>query len=265
LGLGIHYRKLKMTTTQKPSLRTLKLKNGSHTSIAKGVCAMEAVAWLAGEEHSDRPQCACPVIASFVRGLNDRMPDDATRTKYLRPVLKSIVGTRSTREIEIKRAYIAADFGCREAAPMALDARGRKEDAAKLRSLDPIVDKASAKRAQAAAYAAFAAYAASAAYAAASADSADSAAAYAADCADCAASAAASAASADSAAASAAAFAYSADSASAASAAASAAAAAYSADSAASAAAVWLAAVACLKHMIAAARRRPGTDDVPRG
>ena len=166
-----------MTATT-PNLRTLVLKSGSHISIAAGMCAMEAVAWLANEPHSDAPQCACPVIAAFVRRLNDRMPDDATRTKYLRPLLKKIVGTRSTREVEIKRGYIAADFACREAAPMALEARGRKGDAAKLRALDPIVDKASARRAQAAAdaHAAAASVSASAADATAAAYAADAAA-----------------------------------------------------------------------------------------
>ena len=150
-----------MTTTTL-NLRTVKLKHGFHTKRAQGLCAMEAVAWLANEKHSDTPQCTCPVIASFVRRLNDRMPDDAARTKHLRPLLKQLIGTRSTTEIEIKRGFIAADFAVREALPMALEARGKKAEAAKLRALGPIVDKASAQRARdaAAAAAAYAAYAA---------------------------------------------------------------------------------------------------------
>jgi hypothetical protein len=34
------------------------LKQGSHTAREYGMCAMEAVAWLAGEPHSDTPTCA---------------------------------------------------------------------------------------------------------------------------------------------------------------------------------------------------------------
>ena len=33
------------------------------------LCAMEMVAWLAGEAHSDEPECACPVLAAMVRAL----------------------------------------------------------------------------------------------------------------------------------------------------------------------------------------------------
>lgn len=29
-----------------------------------------------GGKHSDHPRCTCPIIAAFVRGLNDEMPDD---------------------------------------------------------------------------------------------------------------------------------------------------------------------------------------------
>lgn len=135
-------------------LETMTLLYGSHTEFAKGVCAMEAVAWLAGEPHSDAPQCACPVVAGFVRRLNDRVPDDETRTRLLRPLLPELVGSRVLRDTMIRRGYVAADFAVRVAVPIAFEARGRKEDAEKLRALAPIVDR---ETAQAAAYAAAAA------------------------------------------------------------------------------------------------------------
>ncbi len=175
-------------------LAALELDHGNHPSFDAGHCAMEAVAWLAGEPHSDAPACACPVIARAVIRLNDRISDKAMRTELLRPLLPKIVGTRASREVMIKRGYIAADMAVRVFAPMALEKRGRLDLAEKLRGLTEVTDQASARAARdvawevrklAAAAAAAAAYAtyAAATYAAAAADAADAAAA-AADAAD---------------------------------------------------------------------------------
>lgn len=60
------------------------LRRGAHTSREQGVCAMEAAAWLAGEPHSDQPQCACPVIAAFVIAWNDALPTDEDRNRILK-------------------------------------------------------------------------------------------------------------------------------------------------------------------------------------
>ena len=57
-------------------LFTFTLKMGSHDKPEDGLCAMEAVAWLEGLPHSDRPECTCPVLAAYTRSLNDRMPED---------------------------------------------------------------------------------------------------------------------------------------------------------------------------------------------
>ena len=35
----------------------IELKSGSHHARDHGVCVMEAVAWVAGEPHSDHPLC----------------------------------------------------------------------------------------------------------------------------------------------------------------------------------------------------------------
>ena len=53
-----------ITEAKRAAHEAIVLKHGSHTTFAQGLCAMEAVAWLAGEKHSDRPSCTCPVIAS---------------------------------------------------------------------------------------------------------------------------------------------------------------------------------------------------------
>ena len=170
-------------------LETITLKQGNHPAPSNGVenaCAMEWVHVLDCERRgvdyhvgwTDSPACTCPIIASFVRKLNDRIGDDAMRTRILRPLLPLLLGTGGDRETMVRRAYIAADFAVREAAPIALEARGCPEDAAKLRALDPIVDRDSALKARDAAAdadAAAASYAA-ASYAAASYAAADAAA-----------------------------------------------------------------------------------------
>jgi hypothetical protein len=85
-------------------LEGILLKSGAHSRREDGVCALEAVAWLAGEPHSDHPQCACPVIGAFLRSWNDSLPDEAVRTALLRPLLPLLIGTRSTRAVELTRA-----------------------------------------------------------------------------------------------------------------------------------------------------------------
>ena len=108
---------------------------------------------------TDQAECVCPAIGSMTRRLNDSIPSDAMRTRIMRPVLRLLPGTVAGRELLVKRAYIAADFACREAVPAALDARGRKDDASKIRALAPIVDKATAKEAEKACSASYASYA----------------------------------------------------------------------------------------------------------
>ena len=158
-----------MNTDIETKLTGIILKEGAHDSISDGMCAMEAVAWLAGEPHSDAPACACPVVAKFVTRLNDRISDDVTRTELLRPILPKIIGTRAGREAMIKRGFIAADYAVRVFSPMALEARGGMDAAKALRAARIIVDPETALEGAAVAYAvANAAYAAasSAAYAA---------------------------------------------------------------------------------------------------
>lgn len=138
----------------KARLKDIVLKHGSHTDRSNGLCAMEVVAWAAGEPHSDRPICACPVIGAMVRQLNDFIDDDGLRTRLLRPVLLQLVGSVASRPITIRRGFIAADFAVRVVAPIGLEAAGLKGEAAKLRALPEIVDERTARAARAAADAA---------------------------------------------------------------------------------------------------------------
>jgi len=85
------------------------LYSGAHAANGAEMCAMEAVAFVAGEPWSDHPQCACPVIGAFMRAWNDGLPD-ADRTRLLLPLVPKLVGTRSTPEVESARAWMAVDW-----------------------------------------------------------------------------------------------------------------------------------------------------------
>jgi hypothetical protein len=134
----------------------------------------------------DKPECVCPAVREYSIRLNDaRWPSDADRTAALMPLVPLMMETADERRRQ--RLYYFADRAARVFAPLALRARGRRDLAARLRRLNPIVDEASARSAQAvcvavraaanaadaadaadaAAYAAAAANAAAAAYAAA--------------------------------------------------------------------------------------------------
>lgn len=69
-----------------------KIRRGGHATREDGVCAMEAVAWLAGEPHSDTPECTSPVVAAFVRQWNDSMRSNTER-EILRPLLPKLINT----------------------------------------------------------------------------------------------------------------------------------------------------------------------------
>lgn len=99
---------------------------------------MEAVAWLAGEPHSDTPQCACPIIAEFIRSWNDTL-DDADRQK-LKRYLPKLLNTKSTFGVEQKRGLLAADWYIRVYTPTWLTLGNLQEHADKLRALPEITN-----------------------------------------------------------------------------------------------------------------------------
>jgi hypothetical protein len=173
----------------KLNLESIELKTGSHAKREDGVCAMELVAWMAGEKHSDAPECACPVITKYVIRLNDRFTSE--ERQLLKPYLPRIIGTRDTLENQLKRAKTLAHAALTVFAPMALEARGYKHHAEKMRAIpmptssqEWLEARGIARAAAAAAYASAAAADAAAAYAASAADASAAYAAYAASAAD---------------------------------------------------------------------------------
>ena len=107
--------------TQTQAIDGITLTSGSHEDRAKGMCALEAVAFLAGEPHSDAPTCACPVLATFGRRLNDaRWPDDTSRTEAMRSAVLALVGSRSTKAVKRARRAYLVDCALRWYAPLAI-------------------------------------------------------------------------------------------------------------------------------------------------
>jgi hypothetical protein len=68
-----------------------RLAAGPHRRPGTGRCAMEWVAHIAGEPHTDAPRAVSPVLAAFARTLNDALDDDARQR--LRPYLARMIGT----------------------------------------------------------------------------------------------------------------------------------------------------------------------------
>ena len=115
------------------------IKSGSHPSgIQNGMCIMEAVSYVAGEPWSDTPECACPVIGSFLRSWNDSIPDTTLRTKIMAPLIAKLVGTKATAEIEHRRSLMAADWLVRTHTPAWLRLAGLNAQAEALAGLPEI-------------------------------------------------------------------------------------------------------------------------------
>jgi hypothetical protein len=120
-----------------------RLRRGSHPTRLHGMCAMEMVAWLAGEPHSDEPRCACPVLATTVRALNDLLPDDS-RDRLLRPLVPRLIHTRAGRDVERRRVLLLVDIAVRGMLPELLADQGRRAAALELAAAPPIDSEAAA-------------------------------------------------------------------------------------------------------------------------
>ena len=105
-----------MTTPRERLAALPSLSAGGHEHVDEGACFMEAVAYVAGEPWSDKPACACPVLGAFLRTWNDDL-SDTDRDRLLRPLVRRLVGSRSTPEVEARRSWLAMDWLVRTNAP----------------------------------------------------------------------------------------------------------------------------------------------------
>lgn len=120
-------------------LEKIVLKRHKHGSLVDGACAMELASVLAGEDFSDHPTCVSPVIAMYMRQLND-LWDDETR-QMLKPYIEKVLNTASSKHVELRRSQLAIDWLARIYAPTWLEVSGLKDEAEALRSLHELNDK----------------------------------------------------------------------------------------------------------------------------
>ena len=115
------------------------LQSGFHETAEKGMCLMEAVAWVAGLPHSDAPECTSPVLATFAQTWNDSLRSDEERAQLL-PYIPMLIGTAGAPEADMRRSWMALDWLVRVHTPAWLDLAGLGDHATALRDLPEIVD-----------------------------------------------------------------------------------------------------------------------------
>nr|MBA2643594.1 hypothetical protein [Actinomycetota bacterium] len=126
-------------------LDTLVLEHGSHEPDGH-FCVMEATAYIAGEPWSDKPKCVSPVIAAFLRSWDDSLDDDDRQ--MLKPYVTKVIGTKTTKRDEEKRAWMATDWLVRECVPAFLRLAGLTAHAEALEGLAALTTVKRAEKAQ---------------------------------------------------------------------------------------------------------------------
>jgi hypothetical protein len=91
-----------------PSHQTVTLRRGKHASPDRGACVVELASMLAGDRFSDHPPSVCPVIAGFLRGYNDLVPEEELLELY--PVAARVVGSAGPRWVRRERARHLLDW-----------------------------------------------------------------------------------------------------------------------------------------------------------
>ena len=114
---------------------------GPHRRPGGGRCAMEWVAHLAGEPHTDAPATVSRVLAAFTRTRNDAL-DDSARQR-LRPYLARTIGTAGDG-LDETRAWLCTDWLARVCVPALLEHAGLA-----MGTPDRVIDAASARAAEA--------------------------------------------------------------------------------------------------------------------
>lgn len=117
---------------------------GTHATPQEGRCAMEWVAHLAGEPHTDQPACVSPVLRAICIALNDGLEDEPRQR--LRPYLARTIGTAGDGR-DTERAWLALDWIVRTHTPAWLRASGRVTNAQRLSGLARIDGPTSLARA----------------------------------------------------------------------------------------------------------------------
>ena len=110
-----------------------------------GLCVMEAAAYVAGEPHSDHPDCVSLVIAAFLRYWNDALLSGERQS--LKQHIEPIIGTRGVhppdvqKALETVRAWMLVDWAVRTALPDMAENGASPAAMVFLRDLPPINQK----------------------------------------------------------------------------------------------------------------------------
>lgn len=115
---------------------SLYLDRGAHSPGA-AMSVMEAVAYVAGEKWSDSPVCVSPVLAAYLRSLNDTMTD--AQRQALKPLILLCVNSNTGAADDQKRSLLALDWLVREYTP-AWMALAKLDTEAKALSALPAID-----------------------------------------------------------------------------------------------------------------------------
>ena len=108
------------------------LSASAHSGPDQGMCVMEMVSFLAGEEWSDNPPCSSPIISRFCQVINDRMGQEFR--DRLQTYVPRLIGTASP-EHDADRAEYLVWSSIRVFAPIAMRAAGLEEWAVRLEGL----------------------------------------------------------------------------------------------------------------------------------
>ena len=118
------------------NIDTLTLGSGSHNPGSDVMCVMEAVAMLAGEDWTDHPSCASPVIGEFLRTWNDGLPDD--ERQQLKQYIPRLVNSKGADDQETERSWLATDWLIRVQTPAWLRLAGLADQADLLALMRPV-------------------------------------------------------------------------------------------------------------------------------
>jgi hypothetical protein len=77
------------------SHQNVKLSKGRHASPAQGACVVEVASMLAGDRFGDHPRSVCPMLAAYMRGVNDLVAEE-DRQRLL-PYAAALVDTAGSR------------------------------------------------------------------------------------------------------------------------------------------------------------------------
>ncbi|MDE3749485.1 glycosyltransferase family 61 protein [Methylobacterium radiotolerans] len=98
------------------SARVTPFTAGLQEGSARGVCALEADAYSAGDAHSDRQAYTSPSLAAFVRTWGDGLPQ-VERDAMVLPLMPRLQGTRGSQALERRRVALFTDWLVRTHVP----------------------------------------------------------------------------------------------------------------------------------------------------